>query len=85
MVQKINFNIGIGDNLRQLRKRNGLTQLQVIAKMELMGFHFPREKYIKMENNKYHIKTTELMALKVIFNAELDEFFSGIKPTPTGK
>ncbi len=72
-------NIGIGDNLRKLRMRKGYTQVDVVAKFELYGINVSRVTYNKMEHNYYPIRINELLALKLIYGCEFDEFFEGLE------
>ena len=81
LVQKLKQDneFGIGQNLRRLRIRKGLTQVQVVAKLDLYGIEVGRVTYNKMEHNYYSIRIKELMALKQIFECEFNEFFEGIE------
>lgn len=75
MEQKIRQDISIGANLRDLRKKTGLTQEQTVARMQLMGCQITRSSYAKIETGRLNIRVTELMSLKGIFKAEYDEIF----------
>ena len=68
----------IGQNIQQLRKQNAMTQNQVIAKMNLMGLNISPSTYAKIETNRMNIRVSELAALKIIFNAEYNDFFKGL-------
>lgn len=71
--------LGIGDNLRRLRKAAGLTQEQVIAQLTVQGFPVDRSVYAHMERGCYNIRVAELLALKEIFKiSSFDEFFVGL-------
>lgn len=78
MNQKIKINQQFGDNLRTLRKENNLTQEQVVAKLQLLGFDMSRSAYAQIECGTYNIRITELAALKDIFDTTFDSFFEGI-------
>lgn len=79
MDQKLKQDLGIGDNLRQLRKDKKLTQADVAREMQLLGCNIGRITYSKMERNLYNIRISELLALKIIFKLDsFDEFFEGL-------
>lgn len=70
--------IGIGDNLRKLRTKKGFSQVDVVAKLELYGINISRVTYNKMEHNYYSIRTNELLALKLIYECEFNDFFQNL-------
>lgn len=47
--------------------------------MQLYGCKLSQVTYAKMEGNHYNICVSELLALKAIFGASLDNFFEGLK------
>ena len=77
-MQKLRPDMDIGQNIQQLRKQNAMTQNQVIAKMNLMGLNISPSTYAKIETNRMNIRVSELAALKIIFNAEYNDFFKGL-------
>lgn len=77
-MQKIRPDMDIGQNIQHLRRKSGLTQDQVIAKLDLMGLKVSKSTYAKIETNRMNIKVSELVALKIIFQAEIQDFFSGL-------
>lgn len=78
-MQKIRPDMDIGQNIQKLRRQSNLTQEQVIAKMHLMGLEISKSTYAKIENNRMNIKVSELMALKTIFDAEIQDFFANLE------
>ena len=71
--------VSIGDNLQRLRKQAGLTQAQASAKLELLGLSMTPEIYAKIEQGRYSIKISVLLALKEIYRADsFDAFFEGL-------
>lgn len=71
--------IGIGKNLKRLRKQSGLSQAQLVRQLQLSGIDISLDIYKKMEANKYSIRITELIALKTILNVDsFDEFFKDL-------
>ena len=71
-------NIGIGQNLKRLRKRLGLSQSQFTRELQLLGISISYDIYKKMEQNRYNIRIYELIAMKQILNVDYDEFFVGL-------
>jgi transcriptional regulator with XRE-family HTH domain len=79
MSNGLKQDISIGHNLRRLRKQAGLTQGQVSAKLEIMGLTMTPEIYAKIEQGKYSIKISVLLALKDIYHINsFDSFFEGL-------
>ena len=71
--------MGIGKNIRKLRKQSGLTQEQTVAKLQLMGLDIIRSVYSRYEIDRLNIRISELVALKLIFNCEYNDFFAGME------
>lgn len=78
MSQKIKTDVTLGRNLRRIRKSRKLTQEQVVAKMQLLGFDISRSIYSQIECGTYNIKVTELIALKQIYDVKFEDFFMNI-------
>lgn len=79
MSKKLKQDISIGTNLRSLRKRAGLSQEKVAAKLQLMGFDISREIISQMELGNYSIRVSVLQALKDIYQVDsFDEFFKDL-------
>lgn len=78
-MQKIRPDLDLGANIKALRKVKGMTQEQVVAKLQLMDIAISKSTYAKIETNRMNIKVGELVALKQIFGCTFDDFFSGLK------
>jgi len=78
MSQKIRYDNILGENIRNQRLKNKLTQDQVIAQLQLKGINISRSIYSQIETGIYNIKATELVALKDIFHCSFDDFFKNI-------
>ena len=79
MDQKLKQDYVIGPNLKALRKKTGLTQAQVAAKLQVAGLDVSRGMYAQMEQGTYSIRISVLAALKAIFKLEsYDEFFRSL-------
>lgn len=74
-MQKLRPDMDIGHNIQKLRKTAGLTQDQVVAKMQLMGLEISKSTYAKIETNRMNIRISELVAVKKIFGVEFNDFF----------
>ena len=79
MSQKIKQDISIGKNLKRLRKRWGYTQEQVVAKLQVKGLSVSREMLSQMENGKYNIRVSILLALKDIYKCSTEDFFNDLQ------
>lgn len=77
-MQKLRPDMDIGQNIQKLRKDSKLTQDQVVAQMQLMGIGISKSTYAKIETNRMNIKVSELIALKRIFNANIQDFFDNL-------
>lgn len=76
-MQKIRPDLDIGKNIQALRYQKGLTQDQVVAKLNLMGISISKSTYAKLETNRMNIKVSELVALARIFDTDFNAFFVG--------
>ena len=77
-MDKIKQDISIGDNLRNLRKRMGLSQEKVAGLLELRGLSVSREMLSQMELGRYNIRVSVLLALKDIYNATFEEIYENL-------
>ncbi len=69
----INYEKRLGENIRQVRKRNKLTQEQLAARLQVLGCDITRSALAKIEVGQRHIYPDELKALKQILNISYDE------------
>jgi len=69
---------GFENNLLRLRKASGLSQYELVAKMQLLGSGMSRSTYAKIERGDRNIKVTDIVALHKIYNVDFSEFFLGI-------
>ncbi|EDO0820865.1 helix-turn-helix transcriptional regulator, partial [Listeria monocytogenes] len=68
----------IGKNIQRLRNNSKMTQDQVVAKMNIMGLNISKSTYAKLETNRMNIRVSELVALKIIFDANFNDFFEDL-------
>lgn len=78
-MQIIKQDVGIGRNIRKLRKNKKLTQPQVVAQMQILGCAISVSSYIKIEGEYHTIKVSDLVALQHIFGCSFEDFFEGLK------
>ena len=66
----------IGNNIRRLRERAGLTQEQVSANLQLRGCDITRSAIAKIEAGQRHIYPDEIILLKEILRTTYEEIFN---------
>ena len=81
MSQKLKQDIQIGSTIRRLRKEAGLTQEQVVAKLQLNGLETSRSSYSQIECGTYNLRISELVALSKLFQVDYNAFFEDIEST----
>ncbi len=76
---KLKQDMSISHNLKALRKAAGLTQVQAVAQLQLLGIDISREILSQTENGRYNVPVSLLKAFKQIYKvASYDQFFQGI-------
>ena len=65
----------IGNNIRNLRERAGLTQEQVAAKLQVLGCDITRSAVAKIEVGQRHLYPDEIILLKEILGVSYEEIF----------
>lgn len=83
MEQKLRRDRSIGDNLRILRNRSGLSQEKLCAELQRRSCDIGRSTYEKYENGELNIRISVLIALKKLYNCSYDDFFSGLDEDET--
>ena len=66
----------IGNNLKTLREKAGLTQEYVATKLQLFGCDITRSAVAKIEVGQRHLYPDEIILFKKILNAEYEEIFN---------
>ena len=74
MDQKIEKRVG--QNIRSLRERAGMTQDILAAKLQLRGCDITRSAVAKIEVGQRHLYPDEIILIKEILGAEFDDIFS---------
>ena len=65
----------VGNNIRLLRERAGLTQEQLAAQLQVNGCDVTRSALAKIEVGQRHLYPDEIVLLKHLLKAEYDEIF----------
>lgn len=82
-MDKLRQDGNIGKNIRALRKRCGMTQDVVTAKMQLLACDdITRSLYSRYETGELNIRVSHLRALKQIFSCSYDDLLDGPKDAP---
>lgn len=78
MAHVLNQDISIGENLRTLRRRAGLSQEQVAAQLQIRGINISREIISQMERGDHNIRISVLLALRDLYQTDIADFFMGL-------
>ncbi|MBQ9920608.1 MAG: helix-turn-helix transcriptional regulator [Clostridia bacterium] len=65
----------IGENIRNLREKAGITQDVLSAKLQLHGCDITRSAVAKIEVGQRHIYPDEIILIKEILNTDFDSIF----------
>ena len=77
-MQKILNNGSLGENIKSLRVKAGLTQEQTVAKLQLMGSPISRSTYSLIEMGRGNVFASDMVGLQQIFGAKFEDFFKGL-------
>ena len=69
----------IGNNIRKLREKSGMTQEMLSAKLQLAGCDITRSAIAKIEVGQRHFYPDEIILIKEILNTDFDTIFYGTK------
>lgn len=65
----------IGQNIRSLREKAGLTQEALAAKLQVSGCDITRSSIAKIEVGQRHLYPDEILLIKQILNVKYEEIF----------
>lgn len=65
----------IGNNIRRLREKAGLTQEQLSAQLQVNGCDITRSALAKIEVGQRHLYPDEIRLLKQLLKVEYEEIF----------
>ena len=66
----------IGQNIRKLREKNGLTQEMLSAQLQVRGCDITRSALAKIEVGQRHLYPDEIIQLKEILRVSFDDIFA---------
>ena len=66
----------IGNNVRLLREKAGLTQEQLAAQLQVNGCDITRSALAKIEVGQRHLYPDEILLLRQLLKAEYNDIFS---------
>ena len=69
------YNKALGKNLGKLRRKRGLTQEQLAAKMQVLGCDMTRSALAKIEVGQRCLYPDELKALKTVLDLSYEDLF----------
>ncbi|MBQ7897124.1 MAG: helix-turn-helix transcriptional regulator [Clostridia bacterium] len=65
----------IGQNVRKLREKAGLTQEELSVKLQVEGLDVTRSALAKIEVGQRHLYSDEIVLIKEILKVSYDEIF----------
>ena len=68
----------MGNNLKALREKHGISQEKLCAELQRMGCDIGRTTYAKYEANELNIRISVLIELRKIYQCTYDDFFAGL-------
>lgn len=68
----------MGDNLKGLREKYGISQEKLCVELQRRGCDIGRTCYAKYEAGELNIRISVLVELKKIYNCTYDDFFAGL-------
>lgn len=73
MNKEIEF--AVGQNVKKLREKSGLTQEMLSAKFQIEGYDMTRSALAKIEVGQRHLYPDEIILLRKILKVSFDEIF----------
>ncbi len=65
----------VGNNIRTLREKAGMTQERLAAKLQLAGCDITRSAVAKIEVGQRHLYPDEIILIREILNVRYDDIF----------
>ena len=77
--KKINdsYNL-LGENIKKIRKSQNITQEDLCARMQVMGYQISRSDISKLENGKKLIADFEIIGFTKALKVDISELFNGL-------
>ena len=74
MEQKIKQDtIAVGENIRRIRLQRGLSQTELVRRLQLMGVPMTRETLVKLERGTQHIQLSQLRGIRDALETTYDQ------------
>lgn len=67
--------LAVGNNIRILREKRGITQDNLAAKLQINGCDITRSAVAKIEVGQRHLYPDEIILIKQILNVSYDDIF----------
>lgn len=74
-MQWVIRDVPLGRNIQNIRLKKGLTQDQLVAKMQIQGSGISRSTLANIEAGRRNIKAYDLKIMKEILNVPYEDFF----------
>lgn len=78
MDQKLRRDRNMGNNLKILREKHGISQEKLCVLLQRRGCDIGRTTYAKYENGELNIKVSVIIELRKIYECSYDDFFAGL-------
>lgn len=75
-VMNIETEKKVGQNIRYLREKSGITQEELSAKLQLAGCDVTRSAVAKIEVGQRHLYPDEIILIKQILDVSFDDIFN---------
>lgn len=79
-MSKIIQDVNIGANIQKIRKSKGLTQKDMVAKLDVSGRPMIITTYSQIETGKRNIYVSDLIVLSRILRVSINAFFEDMEP-----
>ena len=79
MEQKLRVDRPLGDRLRSLRDRHGISQEKLCAELQRRGCDIGRSTYAKYEAGELNVRISVPVQLKRIYGCSYEDFFEDIE------
>jgi len=70
---KNDTNNTIGENIRRIRKEQGIGQTELVSKLQLLEVKITRETLVKIERGVQHIQLDQLKRIKQILDVSYED------------
>lgn len=74
-MQWVIRDVPLGRNIQNIRLKKGLTQDQLVAKMQIHGSSISRSTLANIEAGRRNIKALDLKIMKIILDVPYENFF----------